>query len=43
MNTGDDRDMKNERHSHRQDDYQFLKDCLAGGREKSKKITVNFS
>ena len=26
MNTGDDRDMKNERHSHHQDDYQFLKD-----------------
>ena len=41
MSTGGDRDMKNERYHHHQDGYQFLKDLLAGGREKSKKTTVN--
>ena len=42
MSTGGDRDMRNERHHH-QDGYQFLKDLLAGGREKSKKTTVNIA
>ena len=40
MSTGDDRGMKNERHHHHQDGFQFLKNSLVGGREKSKKITV---
>ena len=40
MSIGDDRGMKNERHHHHQDGFQFLKNSLVGGREKSKKITV---
>ena len=40
MSTGDDRGMKNERHHRHHGGYQFLKNSLVGGREKSKKITV---
>ena len=41
MSTGDDRGMKNERHHRHHGGYQFLKNSLVGGREKSKKITVS--
>ena len=40
MSTGDDRGMKNERLHHHQDGFQFWKDSLVEGRERSKKITV---